>query len=288
MTARSALAFTVEGPFLQAVERREGTVTRCERVAIPAEARQGGHITDQQALTVCARALLRKLPSAPKRVTAALPSHLAVWRLVTLPPIPRRYLETAVLQEQQRSTSAAETLHMAWGVLSGGGQAPWQVFMLSAPRRPLYVMARGLQAAGAPPQTMEIRALAALRAAGLATCIAVNADSETIEVATAVDGAVMSIRAAYLGDSDNDPVYLQERLVDEILRALGPLEQQFQTSFPAATPVVLSGQLAMLPGLAQEIEAATGRSVIEPQIAVQIPLGMSLCTLAAGIGCSLS
>lgn len=281
------LALTIEGPFLQALEVRGQRVRRWARVPLPPRARQGGHVADPGLFGRCAQAAVAGFSLQGLQIVVALPSFHAVWRVLTLPPIPRRELNQMVQREIRRVLLLPETLATTWGILDGGGANPWRVYVGAVPREPLLLLVRALDAVQLRPRVVDLRAIALLRAAGAPTCISASVERDSTEVAFALEGVPLHIRATYLGVEASDPQYLQSRLIDDVLRGFGAISEVAEDvqRFPPDAPIVLSGELALRQGFAEVVGQETGRPVVSPRTSVRLPGGLPIQLVAAGLGC---
>lgn len=290
------LAITIEGSYLQVLERRRDHVSWWAMAPLPEGTLRTGHVVGVHQIALCIQQLLRGINiRRSMRTVLTLPTFTADWSLFTLPGnIPNRDLEAAMLKEQRRLSpivSNDDTLQTQRGVIGGGGKQPWQVYSTGVPKEYLYNFVRGVQAAGLKPQVVDLRAMALFRAAGLPTCVCVDAGRNSVEVGVLQNGIPLWIHSKYLGSDEIDPNNYQNALDDEVQRAQRALllisEGWDQRVFPPQAPVVLSGEMAVRTDLQQFLEEATGRSVTRPYLGVSLPDGLPVEAVAAGVGASL-
>lgn len=301
---KNTLALTVGGSWLQAVERQGDHVSWWGLTPLPdgVLGATGHVVVDTEKLTNCIRELVQDLVSRNSRVVLAIPDFRATWVTKAFPAkIPKRDRQ-ALAEDVHRYEKARMLLtdgqDIRWGVEEGGGgEHPWYVYWTSRPKGQIYAFAQGVTQAGLKPSLMEPRALSLLRAAGLPTCVCVNAERDSIEVAINQQGMPLVMRSSYLNDSDVRPRYYQDHLVNEVLRALQPPitdpDDNLLEGFPADAPLVFSGEMALedsglhLQGVLEEVTG--GRPVVQPTLlGVSLPAELPVEFVAAAVGASLA
>jgi type IV pilus assembly protein PilM len=197
-----------------------------------------------------------------RRIITGLSGLHSLFRLLSLPPLPKAMLAEAVRQEAAKEMSVPlQNLHLSWQVIPSPGEET-QVFLAALPRNTADAMLRTLNLAGVDPYLMDIAPLALARVADEATAIIVDVRTTEFDIVIMVDGIPQPIRSLSL---PHEAVSEQEKLAiikEELDRTI----KFYNSSHPnkpldPSLPIFVSGELAQNPEACQSLANELGYSM---------------------------
>ncbi|MBU2009538.1 MAG: pilus assembly protein PilM [Chloroflexi bacterium] len=248
-----------------------------------------GLLTQPEAVGQAVKHLLSSLRVNGDRVVAGLSGFHAVSRVFTLPQIPRKLLEKAVIQEAQVAMPfSLEEAYLSWQTFapSNGHQ---QVFALGIPRELLDAEVKALSQAGVSLRSMGLKPMALARAVNKKDAIIVNIEPDSLEITLVLETAPQVIRSLPLRADGQGQKVDTEQVAEEVERTLKFYESGHQdTPLQAALPLVLTGQLSQDEALARDLAERLDRPVEPFAPPIRYPSHFPLAYYAVNIGLALT
>lgn len=240
----------------------QGGVKRWQDLALSPRFFRNGVVADAPGIGQALAQEMRQSGLGRGRLVCALPAAQAATRLIALPPGARGNINALVAREVRRLMPVAEeTNYLFWQVLPPrAGQI--RAYALTVPKAPLMALVEGLRAAGLKPRSLELKPLALARAVGRPETIIVNGESNSLDVVIVTEGVPTILRSVFLGDPPPPSEVAQTRLLEELTRTISFYnDTNRDRPLGPEVPVFVTGEMALNPGLGQEIASTTGRSV---------------------------
>ncbi|MFH1483944.1 MAG: pilus assembly protein PilM [Chloroflexota bacterium] len=248
-----------------------------------------GLLTQPEAVGQAVKHLLSSLRVNGDRVVAGLSGFHAVSRVFTLPQIPRKLLEKAVIQEAQVAMPfSLEEAYLSWQTFapSNGHQ---QVFALGIPRELLDAEVKALSQAGVSLRSMGLKPMALARAVNKKDAIIVNIEPDSLDITLVLDTVPQVIRSLPLKGNGQGRQVSTEQVAEEVERTLKFYESSHQdTPLETTLPLVLTGQLSQDEALAQALTERLERPVEAFAPPVRYPSHFPLAYYAVNIGLALT
>ena len=221
-----------------------------------------GVIVDEAEVAAKIKELLEAQEVKTRKVIAGLSGLHCLFRLITLPPLPKTMLAEAVRQEAAKEMPVPlENLYLSWQVIPAP-EEEMQVFLVALPRNTADAMTRTLRLAGVEPYLMDIAPLALARVANKATAIIVDVRATEFDIVIMVDGIPQPIRSLSL---PSEPISWQEKLAS-IKEELDRTIKFYNFSYPEkpldpSLPIFVSGELTQEPEAYQSLADELGYPV---------------------------
>ncbi len=248
-----------------------------------------GLLTQPEAVGQAVKHLLSSLRVKGDRLVAGLSGFHAVPRVFTLPRIPRKLLEKAVIQEAKVAMPfSLEEAYLSWQTFApANGQQ--QVFALGIPRELLDAEVKALSQAGVRLRSMGLKPLALARAVNKKNAIIVNIEPDTLDITLVLQTAPQVIRSLPLkGDGQGQKVST-EQVAEEVEKTLKFYESGHQdTPLESHLPLVLTGQLSQDEALARDLAERLERPVEAFAPPIRYPSHFPLAYYAVNIGLALT
>ena len=248
-----------------------------------------GLLTQPDAVGQAVKHLLSSLRVNGDRLVAGLSGFHAVPRVFTLPRIPRKLLEKAVIQEAKVAMPfSLEEAYLSWQTFApdNGHQ---QVFALGIPRELLDAEVKALSQAGVTLRSMGLKPMALARAVNKKDAIIVNIEPDSLEITLVLHTAPQVIRSLPLRDDGQGQKVSTEQIAEEVERTLKFYESSHQdTPLETGLPLVLTGQLSQDEALARDLAERLDRPVEPFAPPIRYPSHFPLAYYAVNIGLALT
>jgi len=248
-----------------------------------------GLLTQPEAVGQAVKHLLSSLRVSGDRLVAGLSGFHAVPRVFTLPRIPRKLLEKAVLQEAKGAMPfSLEEAYLSWQTFApANGQQ--QVFALGIPRELLDAEVKALSQAGVSLRSMGLKPLALARAVNKKDAIIVNIEPDSLDITLVTETIPQVIRSLPLKGNGQGQQVSTEQVAEEVERTLKFYESGHQdTPMETALPLVLTGQLSQDEALARALTERLERPVEAFAPPIRYPSHFPLAYYAVNIGLALT
>jgi len=202
-------------------------------------------------------------------VVCALPEMRAVSRIISIPKVSKKEMDTIVPREVRRlMTISEEDNYIHWQALPGETQQA-QVFVLVIPKDGVLQFLEALRLGGVKPHALDLKALALMRAVNQKDAIIASGESHSVELVIVVDDVPVLIRSAFISEGLVAEDYAVGRISDEIRRTIVTYdEMNKENPLDPDMPIYLSGATASSVPFALNVAAFTGRTIqpLEPPI----------------------
>ncbi len=248
-----------------------------------------GLLTQPEAVGQAVKHLLSSLRVSGDRLVAGLSGFHAVPRVFTLPRIPRKLLEKAVIQEAKVAMPfSLDEAYLSWQTFAptNGYQ---QVFALGIPRELLDAEVKALSQAGVRLRSMGLKPLALARAVNKKDAIIVNIEPDSLDITLVLQTVPQVIRSLPLKGNGQGQKVSTEQVAEEVERTLKFYESGHQdTPLETRLPLVLTGQLSQDESLAQALTERLDRPVEAFAPPIRYPSHFPLAYYAVNIGLALT
>jgi Tfp pilus assembly PilM family ATPase len=193
-------------------------------------------------------------------------------------------LEAVVARETRRQMGdSIGDKHVVWqslGIVRGGQE---RLFAVAIPRLPIEMMVETLQAAGIPPQEMDLKPLALARLVGVQEGIVANIENNSIDTVYMREAAPVIIHSEFL------PELSEDALVARLIALVIQTEQEASEVIPTteARKIWLTGDLARVDDLERKLESAVGCSISPISTNLRCPSDLPVARFAVNLGLAL-
>jgi len=284
---RRTVAISIEGTTLRILVVRDNVVESW--LAAPLEERvcRGGLIFDPVALGARIDEIRERFDIPKGRIAWALSSRQVTARVLDLPGLRGKELQSAVNDEAQRLMGAGPEDNFLHATRLDGRIRNRGVFVVAVPKVAVLTALEAMDGAGLRPWTMDVRSLALIRAIGRPNAVILNLEEDGLDLAIVERGIPTLLRSVPL-PSGIDLAIAQDRLVDEAERALGYYEDiNPDRPLDPETPLYLTGSLATGIALSERVRAVTrhpiGRVTTALSHPADFPVGEYLVNLGLAV-----
>jgi hypothetical protein len=281
------LALTIEGTDVRLVSYRDGAIESWKSVSFDARLLKTGLIADPEGLGEVIKNAITGIEINRCYVICSLPGHRSVSRIISIPNVGKKEVDSVVPREVRRvMTVSEEDNYFHWQVLPAEtDSAQTQVFLLAVPKEPVALLLRAFSHAGLNPSNIELKPLALMRAVNQKDAIIANCEGNGMELIIVSDDIPVLIRSVFLGEGVANQDYTIGRISDELGRTIvtyneinkgRPLSQD--------VPVYLTGSTAAGVPFALNVAALTGRTVQPLESPIPVPADMPINEYMVNIG----
>ena len=229
-----------------------------------------GYVGDVEGLGEMVIATLRSRSLLPARLFCSFPGLAALTRILSLPPVRGLDLEGVVVREARRQMAVSpESHYLFWRVLPGKGVR--RVFVAACPRESLQALLAVFDKGGLKLERLDLRALALARCVRRREAILVHVESNSVELAVVREGFPALTRGVFLGDEDLPWEQVSARVMEEAGRTVSFYSETYGEPLAEDVPLYLTGGLAGLSGLADDLAAATGHPLAPLESPLPLP-----------------
>ena len=247
-----------------------------------------GLVVDEAAVATAIRTLWAKEQPGSQRVIAGISGINCLYRVLTLPELPRNLLPEAVKREASRAFGVPlDQLHISWQTLPGKPNETL-VYVAAAPRTTVDGLIRTLKQANLNPYMMDIVPLALARSTAEPSALIADLQPAGLDIVLKMAGMPEVIRSVSVtpGGSLTDRVTVVRQ---ELQRAV----TFFNSSHPDTPvgddiPLLVAGELGDHQEVWPELLGrAAGRRIEALQPPLEIPAGFTPYLYAPTIGLAL-
>jgi type IV pilus assembly protein PilM len=221
-------------------------------------------------------------------VVCALPGMRAVSRIISVPNMSKKEMESAFPREVRRvMTVPEEDNYIHWQALPAGKeQTP--VFVLVVPREGVLQFLEALRLGGVKPRALELKPLSLVRAVNQKDAIIANGESNSVELVIVVDDVPVMIRSVFIGEGEIAEDYAVGRISDEIRRTIVTYDEtNKENPLDPDIPIYLCGAAASSVPFALNVAAFTGRTVQPLEPPIHYPEDFPLSDFMVNVGLTL-
>jgi len=203
-----------------------------------------GVILDEDAVASKVKELWQTQKIGGRRVVAGISGINCLYRLITLPELPRDLLSEAVKREAARILGVPlEQVHLSWqAVPSLAGET--LIYLVASPRNSVDGLISTLHKAGLDPYLMDLKPLALARTTTESRAIIADLQPASFDIVVMAEGIPQVVRSVPLPVED----LLEEKVPiirEELERAITFYNSSHMDRLIAATvPLLVSGELA--------------------------------------------
>ena len=284
-TGKRILALTIEGTDVRLVSYHNNSVESWKSVAFDARFLKMGQVADPEGLGEAIKNAVTGFETNRCYVVCALPGLRSVSRIITVPNVSKKEMETVVPREVRRTmTVSEEDNYFHWQVLPTEA-AQTRVFVLAVPKEPISLLLRAFSHAGLNPANIDLKPLALMRAVNQKDAIIANCEGNSMELVIVSDDIPVLIRSVFLGEGVVNQDYAVGRISDELGRTIvtyneinkeHPLDQD--------VPIYLTGAAASGVPFALNVAALTGRTVQPLEAPIVCPAELPIAEYMVNIG----
>jgi hypothetical protein len=285
---RTTVAASIEGSSLRVVSVVKERVVGWASIPLASNLVRNGQIGDPADLGDVIDEAFARLNLPRQRVAWALPGFQVATRLVDLPGLRGKQLREAIAEEVEQSLgAAADNSYLFWQRLDGRIRGR-HVFVLAVPKSTVLAALEALEAADIRPHTMDLRPLALARAVGRADAVVANMEEGSLDVVVVANTVPTVLRSIPLPGAATNQEAAQNRLVDEIDRALSYHDDAHPNHpLDADAPLYLTGRLATGIALAEKIRAVTGHPIGRLSTSISYPPDFPIGEYLVNLGLAL-
>ena len=243
-----------------------------------------GYIVDEPAVAARIRTLWAKEQPGSQRVIAGISGINCLYRLLTLPELPKNLIVEAVKREAGRALGVPlEQLHMSWQTLPGKPDETL-VYVAAAARSTVDSIIRTLKKANLNPYMMDIAPLALTRATAEPSALIVDLQTAGLDVVVKIGGMPEVIRS--ISVSRESSTAEKVGVVRQELQRAVTFYNSGHPDAPVAddVPILVAGELGQQPDLWKGLLGRAERRVEALQPPIESPEGFVPTVYAPLIG----
>jgi Tfp pilus assembly PilM family ATPase len=261
------------------------TIEKWETLSLPAGLVKDGNILDVKAVAEKIDSLFDRLHLPRKRVLVTLSGISFTYRLLTLPSLKPALLKEAVTRAAQKEIPLPlDSLYIDWQIVKDDGKET-RVFLAGIPRNLVDTV---LQTAGLAKITLaalDIKPLAAARAAGQSGSIIVDFDPDCFNIVILSEGIPVILHTVI---PKSEAAGLEDhvsQMLDELNRTINFYNlTHTEKPIPAGAPLVLCGEYAGQESTFQLLRGLSEYSVQPLAVSFALPEGFSPAVYGANTG----
>jgi len=285
MGEKRIIALSIEGADLRLVSFYKDSIESWDSVSFNPELFKMGRVADPEGLGEAIKSALEGREVSKSQVVCAPPGLRAVSRVISIPKIGMRELESVVPREVRRlMTVSEEENYLHWQAIPTETDQI-QIFVLAVPKEPLLDFMEVLRVAGVSSRALDLKPLALMRAVNQKDAIIANGESNSIELVIGVDDVPVLMRSVFLGEEVVTQDYAVGRISDEIRRTVETYnESNMDNPLDPEVPIYLSGASAASVPFALNVAALTGRTVQPLEPPIHYPEDFPLAEFMVNVG----
>lgn len=246
-----------------------------------------GVIQDQDVVAGKIRELWQTHKIGSRRVIAGISGINCLYRLITLPELPKNLLPEAVSREASRVLAIPlEQIYLSWQTLSSL-RGETLVYLAASPRNSVDALVSTLRKAGLDPYLMDLKPLALARTATQSPAIILDVQPTSFDIVVLTEGIPQVIRSVPLPRESQ----LKEKmsLVKEELNRAVTFYNSSHMDKPikASVPLLVCGELAEQPDAWKLVPGRLEYPVQALPAPVEIPEGFPASQYMTNIGLTL-
>lgn len=285
--AKEATTIYVDDSAIWVLKTRGRQVKKWASMPLEPGLVKDGTVLDENAVAAKVKELWQAQGIGTRKVIAGINGINCLYRLISLPELPKNILPEAVNRESARILAIPlEQLHLSWQTLPAfkGGTL---VYLVASPRNSLDVLISTLHKAGLNPYLMDLRPLALARTVTEPEAIIVDAQPGNFDVVVLMEGIPQVVRSLSLAQEAS----LEEKIPlirEELERAITFYNSSHTDKHIGATvPILISGELAQQQDTWKLLLGKLGHPVQALPSPVEAPEDFPLSRYTTNVGLAL-
>ncbi len=286
-TGKRILALTIEGTDIRLLSYHNNAIESWKSVSFDARLLKMGQVADPEGLGEVIKNAIKGIETNRSYVVCALPGLRSVSRIITIPNVGKKDLDSVVPREVRRTmTVSEEDNYFHWQVLPSETEAAQtRVFLLAVPKEPMSLLLRAFSHAGLNPSNIDLKPLALMRAVNQKDAIIANCEGNSMELVIVSDDIPVLIRSVFLGEGVANQDYAIGRISDELGRTIVTYNEiNKEHPLNPDVPVYLTGSAASGVPFALNVAALTGRTVQPLETPLNCPADLPIAEYMVNIG----
>jgi hypothetical protein len=286
-TGKRILALTIEGTDVRLVSYHNSAIESWKSVSFDARLLKMGQVADPEGLGEVIKTAITGIETNKCYVVCALPGLRSVSRIITIPNVGKKDLDSVVPREVRRTmTVSEEDNYFHWQVLPSETEtAQTHVFLLAVPKEPMSLLLRAFSHASLNPSSIDLKPLALMRAVNQKDAIIANCEGNSMELVIVSDDIPVLIRSVFLGEGVANQDYAIGRISDELGRTIVTYNEiNKEHPLNPDVPVYLTGAAASGVPFALNVAALTGRTVQPLETPLNCPTDLPIAEYMVNIG----
>ncbi|AKG54141.1 type IV pilus biogenesis protein PilM [Dehalogenimonas sp. WBC-2] len=244
-----------------------------------------GVIQQEETVAASLRSLMEAQGLSGSTVTASLSGLNSIFRLITLPEVPKNILEDAIQSEAARVIPVPmDQVYLARQLLSSAAHEN-RYFLVAYPKNATDSLVRTIQKAGLSVKVMDVAPLSLVRCVHLSRAVVVNTWLSNIDIVILVDRVPEVIRSFPLPAETLTDAERVTTIAEEISRTV-TFYNASHTDNPltADIPILLSGELARETEVWPTLSGKDGRPVELLTFCTTAPEGFEMSQFMVNLG----
>jgi Tfp pilus assembly PilM family ATPase len=267
---RRLLAVSLEGNSLRLLSFWGGSPEYWGSIPFAPRLVRKGYVWDAEGLGEVVISTLRSRSLLPARIFCSFPGLAALTRILSLPSVRGLDVEGVVVREARRQMAVSpESHYLFWRVLPGKGVR--RVFVAACPRESLQALLAVFDRGRLKLERLDLRALALARCVRRREAILVHVESNSVELVVVREDFPAMTRSVFLGDEPLPPEQISARVMEEAGRTISFYAETYGEPLAEDVPLYLTGGLAGLSGLADDLAATTGHPLAPLESPLPVP-----------------
>jgi len=286
-TGKRILALTIEGTSIRLVSYYNNAIESWKSVSFDARLLKMGQVADPEGLGEVIKNAITGFETNRCYVICAMPGLRSVSRIITIPNVGKKELDSVVPREVRRTmTVSEEDNYFHWQILPSETEAAQTyVFLLAVPKEPMSLLLRAFSHAGLNPSSIDLKPLALMRAVNQKDAIIANCEGNSMELVIVSDDIPVLIRSVFLGEGVANQDYAIGRISDELGRTIVTYNEiNKEHPLNPDVPVYLTGAAASGVPFALNVAALTGRTVQPLETPLNCPADLPIAEYMVNIG----
>lgn len=285
MFGKNILSLSISGTTVRALSARGDSVERWDSVPFPAHFIKNGYVANPVALGKLLKDALAERKLAKGKVVCAISAVGATSRILNLPNVESRQLETIIGREARRlSNDSVEKSFVHWQVLLSSDDQI-HVYLLIVPNRPIHAMVKTIKSAGLKASVIDLKSMALMRAVNRRNAIIANGEENCADMTIVRHDLPMVIRSVFFGNGMPSSDQATNRIADEVMHTLSAYADIHRDKpLPQQVPVFLTGAVAGGAAAVLNVTTLTGHPIGNIRPPLRYPDDLPLAEYAVNMG----
>jgi hypothetical protein len=282
---KNIIALSIDGGELRLVSFSKDSVESWDSVPFDPQFLRMGQVADPEGLGNVIKGALEGREASKSRIVCSPPGLRIVSRIINLPNVNTKELDSIVPREVRRlMTVSEEDNQIYWQALpSETSQTP--VLVLAVAKEALNNFMETLRIGGVRPHRIDLKPMALMRAVNQQDAIIANGESNSVELVIVINDVPVQIRSIFLGEGVVTQDYAVGRISDELVRTITTYNEiNSENPLDPEVPIFLCGAMAANVSFAMNVAALTGRSVQPLEPPLRCPEDFPLAHFMVNVG----
>jgi len=282
---KRVISLSIEGTTVRVLSANGDSVEKWDSIPLPPEFIRHGYIVNPVKLGELLKGALEERKLFKGKVVCAHSAMGVISRVLNLPKMDTRQMETIVNREARRLTDdSAGRNFIHWQALSSSnGQQ--QVYLLIVPQRPLHALVKTMEAAGLKARLIDLKAMALMKAVNRRNAIISNGEGNSIDTTIVRHDVPMVIRSVFLGDNMPSSDQAADHIGDEVMQTISEYANTHRDKpLPQQVPVYLTGAVSASVAAALNVTTLTGLPIGNLQPPLRYPDDLPVADYAVNVG----